>query len=137
MDKYEEIINNVQDLFLEINKGEVSVENINNYCDKHKQFFTEMDNVYRCMSPLTITYALITKTKDHSCKTMLLCRELKLPVTPSTHLFEDHIVYQMINIVGGLADKSEDHIEELIKMVNVVKENIRVLQIFNNHKFLN
>ena len=43
---------------------------------------------------------------------------------PSTHLFEDHIVYQMINIVDGLADKSEDHIEELIKMVNVVKENV-------------
>ena len=38
-------------------------------------------------------------------------RELKIPVTPSTHLFEDHIVYQMENIVGGLADKSEDHIE--------------------------
>ena len=36
---------------------------------------------------------------------------MKLPVTPSAHLFEDHIVYQMENIVGGLADKSEDHIE--------------------------
>ena len=24
-------------------------------------------------------------------------------------MFEDHIVYQMKNIVGGLADKSEDH----------------------------
>ena len=42
---------------------------------------------------------------------MLMWREFKIPVTPSTHLFEDHIVYQMKNIVGGLADKSEDHIE--------------------------
>ena len=42
---------------------------------------------------------------------MLLWRELKLPVTPSAHLFEEHIVYQMEDIVSGLADKSEDHIE--------------------------
>ena len=28
-----------------------------------------------------------------------------------THLFEDHIVYQMENSVGDLADKNEDHIE--------------------------
>ena len=32
-------------------------------------------------------------------------------MTPSVHLFEDHIVYQMKSIVDGLADKSEDHIE--------------------------
>ena len=43
---------------------------------------------------------------------MLLWRKLKTPVTPSAHLFEDHIVYQMKNIVVGLADKSEDHIEK-------------------------
>ena len=42
---------------------------------------------------------------------MVLWKELKLSVTPSTHLFKDHIVYQMENNVGGLADKSEDHIE--------------------------
>ena len=34
-----------------------------------------------------------------------------MPVTPSAHLFEDHILYQMKNIEGGLVDKSEDHIE--------------------------
>ena len=38
-------------------------------------------------------------------------RELKITVTPSAHLFEDHIVYQMENIVGGLADKIEDRLE--------------------------
>ena len=108
MDKNEEIIINVQDIFLEINKGEVFVENINIYCNKHKQFVTEMDNSYRCMRTLKVTDDLIYKTKDHVCKTMLLWRELKLYVTPSTLLFEDHIVYQMEHIVGGLTDKNED-----------------------------
>ena len=70
-----------------------------------------MNNAYRCMRTLTITDDLITKTKDHICKTMILWRKLKILVTPSAHLFEDHIVYQMKNIDGGLADKSEDHIE--------------------------
>ena len=42
---------------------------------------------------------------------MLLWRKLKIPVTSSAHFFEDHIVYQMKNIIGGLADKNEDHIE--------------------------
>ena len=70
-----------------------------------------MDNVYRCMRILAITDDLITKTKDHICKTILMWRKLKIPVTTSAHLFEDYIVFQMKNSVGGLADKSEDHIE--------------------------
>ena len=94
-----------------MNKGKVSDDNINMYCDKHKQIFTEMDNAYPCMRTLKIIDKLISKTKDHICKTILLWRELKLPVTPSAHLFEDHIVYQMENIVDSLADKSEDNIE--------------------------
>ena len=53
----------------------------------------------------------MSKWREHVCKTMLLWIELKLPVTPSAHLFEDHIVYQMENIVGDLTDKSEDNIE--------------------------
>ena len=72
-----------------------------------------MDNAYCCMRTLKITDNLISKIKYYICKTMLMWRELKIPVTPSTHLFEDHIVYQMENIVGGLADKSEDHIERV------------------------
>ena len=70
-----------------------------------------MDNAYRYMKMLTIIDDLITKTKDHICKTMLLWRKLKLSVTPSAHLFENHILYQMKNIDCGLADKSKDHIE--------------------------
>ena len=94
-----------------MNKGTVSENKIDIYFKEHKQILTEIDNAYRCMRTLTITYDLITKTQDHICKTMLLWRKLKVPVTPSAHLFVDHIVYQMENIIGGLADKSEDHIE--------------------------
>ena len=60
---------------------------------------------------IKITYELISKTKDNVNKTMVLWRELKLHVTPSARLFEDQIVYQMKNMVGGLADKSEDYFE--------------------------
>ena len=35
------------------------------------------------------------------------CIQLKLHDTPSTHLFEDHIVYQMKNSMGGVPDKNE------------------------------
>ena len=63
-----------------------------------------MDNTYHYMRTLKITDELISKTKDRICKTMLLWRKLKLPVTQSAYLFEDHIVYQMKIIVGGLAD---------------------------------
>ena len=107
MEKNEEIINSIREIFIEMNKGTVSENTIDIYCKYHKQILTEMDNAYRCMRTLIVTDELITKTKDHICKTMLLRRKLKIPVTPSAHLFEDHIVYQMENIVGGLADKSE------------------------------
>ena len=30
-----------------MNKSTVSDDNINMYCDKHKQIFTEMNNAYR------------------------------------------------------------------------------------------
>ena len=70
-----------------------------------------MNNAYRCTRTLKITDKLISKTKNYISKAILVWRESKLPVTPSDHLFEDHIVNQMKNIVGGLAHKSEDHIE--------------------------
>ena len=52
-----------------------------------------MNNAYRCMRTFKITDKLISKTKDHICKKILLWRGLKVPVTPSAYLFEDHIVY--------------------------------------------
>ena len=36
---------------------------------------------------------------------------MKIPVTPSAHLFDDQIVYQMKNIFGGSTDKSEYRIK--------------------------
>ena len=70
-----------------------------------------MDYEYRCMKSLNVTEELISETNDHIYNTMLVWRELTLPGTPSAHLFEDYIAYQMKNIVGGLADKNEDCIE--------------------------
>ena len=73
-----------------------------------------------CSSNEFIVGGLADKNEDHiershkddeRSKRILLWRELKLPVTPYAHLFEDHIVYQMENNVGGLAHKSEDNIE--------------------------
>ena len=72
MDKNKDIINSIRDIFIEMNKGTVLENNIDIYCKEHKQILTEMDNDYRCMRTLTITDNLITKTKDHICKTMLL-----------------------------------------------------------------
>ena len=84
-----------------MNKETVSENKIDIYCKDHRQILSEMDNAYRCMRTLTVTDELISKMKDHVCQTMLLWRKLKIPVTPSAHLFEDHIVNQMENIIGG------------------------------------
>ena len=78
-----------------MNKGTVFDVNINIYCDKHKHMFTELDHAYRCMITLKLTDKFISKTKAHVYKTILLWRELKVPVTPSAYLFEYHIVYQI------------------------------------------
>ena len=42
---------------------------------------------------------------------MTLWRDLKLSVTPLAHLCENYIIFQMINIIAGLANKSDDYIE--------------------------
>ena len=62
MDKNEEIINKIRDMFIEMNKNTESEENINICCDKHKPFFTEMDNAYRCIRTFKIIDDLISKT---------------------------------------------------------------------------
>ena len=67
--------------------------------------------MYQCVRTLTIDNVLIDKTINHIKNTMILWRELKIPVTPSSHLLEDHILKQMITIKGDIADKTEDHIE--------------------------
>ena len=39
-------------------------------------------------------------------------RELKLQVTPSDYLLEDHILNQMSSVEGDIADNTEDHIDK-------------------------
>ena len=43
--------------------------------------------------------------------TIILLKELKLPITSSAHSLKDHILTQMNYVDGGIADKTEDHIE--------------------------
>ena len=60
MYQYKVIINNIRDIFIEINKGTVVEEHINLYCDKHKQILNEMHRAYCCMRSLNITDGLIS-----------------------------------------------------------------------------
>ena len=54
-----------------------------------------MAEAYHCIRTLNVDDNLIEKDRIHIQKTMLLWRYLKLLVTPSAHLFEDHILNQM------------------------------------------
>lgn len=80
-----------------------------------------MDHIYPCMSTLKISDELISKTKDHVTNTILLLRQLKLPVTPSAHLFVDHIICQMKKLKRI---KMKIMLKELIKMGNIMKKYI-------------
>ena len=51
-----------------------------------------MDDVYQCVRTLTIDNVLIDKTINHIKNTMILWRELKIPVTSSSHLLENDIL---------------------------------------------
>ena len=75
-----------------------------------------MDDMYQCIRTLTIDNDLINKTKNDIQSTMKLWRELKLPVIPSAHLLEDHILNQIITIKGSIADKTEDHIKRIYQV---------------------
>ena len=70
-----------------------------------------MGEVYRCIRTFNIDNDLIEKTCINIQKTMLLRRYLKLLVTLSAHLFEDHILNQINSIEVGIGDKTEVHIE--------------------------
>ena len=70
-----------------------------------------MDNVYLGKKEYKITEEIVLKIEKHVKNTMKWWREFKLSVTPSAHLFEDHIIYQMKNIISDIAHKTEGHIE--------------------------
>lgn len=63
------------------------------------------------MREYKINEEIIIKIEKYVTNAMRLWRYLKLLVTLSVHLFEDHTIYQMENIIDDLADKSEDHIK--------------------------
>ena len=48
--------------------------------------------MYRCVWTFTINNVIIDKTRNHITNTIILWRELKVPVTPPAHLLEDHIL---------------------------------------------
>ena len=110
------IINGIDKMFIEMIKGEVSDLEITNKTDKYKNLLKEMDEVYRCVRILTINNTFIDKTRNHITNTMILWRELKIPVIPSAHLLEDHILNQIITIKGSIADKTEDHIKRIYQV---------------------
>ena len=55
MDQNEKMVNNIRDISIVMNKGIVTEDNINMYCDESKLFFTETDHAYCCMRTLKIT----------------------------------------------------------------------------------
>ena len=62
---HEVIINNIRDIFIDMNKGTITEYNINIHCDKHEQILNEIDHTYRCMRSLNIINNLISNTNNH------------------------------------------------------------------------
>ena len=93
-----------------MNKRVVYVEEINKAFKKYESSL-KVNNVYRGMREYKINEEIIIKIEKYVTNAMRLWRYLKLLVTLSVHLFEDHTIYQMENIIDDLADKSEDHIK--------------------------
>ena len=54
MGQNEVIINNIRDVFIEMNKGTEFEDKINIYCNKRKHMSNEMNHAYRCMRTLKI-----------------------------------------------------------------------------------
>ena len=95
MDEHEVIINNIRDLFIDMNKGTITEDNIIILCNKHKQGWKKMDHAYRCMRSIHITNNRMSKTNDHIKNIVLLWRELNFLVTSSARSFEDQIIHQI------------------------------------------
>ena len=104
MKHHVDIINDINEIFIERNKGEVSDEEIRKVTNKYKYLLMEMGDMYRCLKTVSINDILINKARTHIKNKIILWRELKLQVTPSAHLLEDHILIQMNYIDGSIAD---------------------------------
>ena len=111
MKYYIKIINGIKEIFIEMSKGLVTNEEICLVTNKYKSLLNEVDEAYRCIRTINVDDNLIKKTRIHIQKTMLVWRDLKLPLSSSARLFEGHILNQISSIEGGIANKTEDHIE--------------------------
>ena len=111
MKHYIDVINGMREIFIEMNKGVVSDEEICLVTNIYKKLLNEMDEAYRCISTLIVDDNLTKKTRIRIEKAIFLWRDLKLLVAPSTHLLGDHIVNQIISIEGSIANKTEGRIE--------------------------
>ena len=65
MGEHEVIVNDIHDIFININKGTITEDSINNVCDTHKQILDEMDQAYRCMRSLYVTNNFIIQTNNY------------------------------------------------------------------------
>ena len=83
-----DIINGINKIFIEMRKDDLSDLETTNKTDKYKNLLKKLVDVYRCVKTLTIDNVLIDKTRNHIKNTMILWKELKIPVTPSAHLWK-------------------------------------------------
>ena len=111
-----DIIDGIKDICIVVNKGIVSDEETCFVTNKYKTLLNEMDEAYRCIRSLIVDDNLIEKNWIHFQK-QLLWRKLKLPLILSTHLLEDHVRNHVKSIWGGIADKTEYHIERRYQVV--------------------
>ena len=93
-----------------MSKGLVTNEEIYLVTNKYNSLLNEMNEVYRCIRTLYVDDNLIEKPRIHIQKTMLVWRDLKLPLSSSARLFEGHILNQISSIGDGITDKTEDRI---------------------------
>ena len=60
-----DIINSINEIFIEMSKGEVSDLDISKVISNYKKLLKEMDDLYRCIRTLSIDDILIDETRIH------------------------------------------------------------------------
>ena len=60
-----DIINSINEIFIEMSKGEVSDVHISKVINNYKKLLKEMDDLYRCIRTLSIDDILIDETRIH------------------------------------------------------------------------
>ena len=60
-----DIINSINEIYIEMSKGEVSDVHISKVINNYKKLLKEMDDLYRCIRTLSIDDILIDETRIH------------------------------------------------------------------------